>query len=120
MAGFVSGFAETRRAHDGTGRSELTKDLVYIANDGTAYVVRKGFKSDLASIPRFLWPIFPPLGNYKSAAILHDQNCETDDLSRKAGDYLLLEGMSHSGVKFISRWCIFLGVRAYAIVMRKK
>ena len=117
MAGFVS-WAETRRVHDGTGRSELTKDLIYIDEDDTAYVVRKGFKTDLASIPRLLWWLFPPLGNYKSAAILHDLNCETDDLPRKKGDYLLLEGMHHSGVGLVSRWCIFLAVRAYAIVFR--
>lgn len=119
MAGFVS-WAETRRAHDGTGRSELTKDLVYIADDGTAYVVRKGFKTDLASIPRFLWWFLPPLGNYKSAAILHDLNCETDDLTRKDGDKLLWESMKYSNIKLWKRIVIYAAVRAYAIAMRLK
>jgi len=31
-----------------------------------------GFVSDLASIPRFLWPILPPWGEYDRAVAVHD------------------------------------------------
>jgi hypothetical protein len=31
-----------------------------------------GFKTDLASLPRFLWAVFPPYGKYLRAAIIHD------------------------------------------------
>jgi hypothetical protein len=35
-------------------------------------VVPKGFVSDLASVPSFLWGIYPPTGRYAYAAIVHD------------------------------------------------
>ena len=35
-------------------------------------VVPKGFRTDLASSPRILWPILPPFGRWSAAAVLHD------------------------------------------------
>ena len=31
-----------------------------------------GFKTDLASVPRILWPLYPPFGKYIRASIIHD------------------------------------------------
>jgi hypothetical protein len=35
-------------------------------------IVPTGFETDGASIPRFLWWLFNPMGRYAKAAILHD------------------------------------------------
>jgi len=35
-------------------------------------IIPKGYRTDFASVPRFLWPIFPPHGRMANAAILHD------------------------------------------------
>jgi len=34
--------------------------------------VKKGFKTDLASVPKALWSIFPNSGKYTEAAVVHD------------------------------------------------
>jgi hypothetical protein len=36
------------------------------------YEVKKGFKTDFASVPRFLWWFIPPIGKYSVAALIHD------------------------------------------------
>ena len=38
----------------------------------TAIAVPAGTITDLASVPRILWVIFPPNGRYAKAAIVHD------------------------------------------------
>ena len=34
--------------------------------------IEEGYKTDLASIPRALWAVYPPDGLYRAAAIIHD------------------------------------------------
>ena len=46
--------------------------LTYTANDGRYFEIPAGFKTDLASVPKFLWAIFPPDWSYAKAAVLHD------------------------------------------------
>lgn len=53
-----------------TGKSvlyRLTSDLT-IAGQW----VPAGFESDGATVPRWFWPIYPPVDTYMPAAILHD------------------------------------------------
>lgn len=46
--------------------------LVYEAHDGARYAVPPGFFTDLASVPRAFWWLFPRDGCYRKAAVLHD------------------------------------------------
>lgn len=42
------------------------------------FVAPAGMRTNFASIPRFLWRVLPPIGNYDEAAVIHDggyQNC---------------------------------------------
>ena len=41
-------------------------------------IVPKGFITDLASVPRFFWRLFPPGGVYNEAAIIHDYLYDTN------------------------------------------
>lgn len=36
------------------------------------YTIPKGYVTDFASVPKFLWSILPPLGRHNLAALLHD------------------------------------------------
>lgn len=64
------------------GRSRRGRELVTIdvplvwgveGPDGPTFVtVPAGFVTDFASIPRPVWPLFPPFGPWALAAILHD------------------------------------------------
>ena len=118
--GYFEKWAAVSRCHDGTGHFQLLQDLIYHTDCKSRYIVPRGFKTDLASIPKFLWNIYPPHGLYLSASILHDYFCENNWMSRKDGDKLFLEAMSHSNVSKFTRMVIYYAVRLFAIVMRKK
>ncbi|WP_442908701.1 DUF1353 domain-containing protein, partial [Hydrogenovibrio sp. 3SP14C1] len=36
------------------------------------HFVPEGFISDGATVPRIFWPIFPPIGRYLKATLVHD------------------------------------------------
>ena len=58
--------------------------------------VPAGFKTDLASVPRFLWGKYPPFGSYTRAAIIHDYLYSTRYFgkdSRKLADKIFREVM---------------------------
>lgn len=119
MSGFES-WATIQRLHDGTGRFRLVKDLAYHAEGGSVYTVPRGFKTDLASVPRLLWAVYSPHDLYLSASVLHDFFCESSFISRKDGDKLFLEAMKHSNVNWWKRHVVFWAVRIYAVVCRIK
>ena len=82
-------------------------------NDGWSAEIPEGFKTDLASTPRFLWPIFPPSGRYVVAAIVHDWLYRGGYVPRAVADGIFLDGMAHAGVKAWKRYVMFLAVRAF-------
>ena len=111
-------FVLLRPVQRGNGRWMVEEPLVYLSDAGSGYTVPQGFITDLASIPRFLWTVWPPFGKYTSAAVLHDYLCESAWISRKDGDKIFLEAMEHSDVPALKRWCIYLAVRLYAVIGR--
>lgn len=78
-----------------SGRYEVYQEFEYYqeTNKESKIIVPKGFKTDLASIPRLLWVAFPKNGKYQKAAILHDYLCVVHRLSQE-----LKEGV-HKGDK---------------------
>lgn len=78
-----------------SGRYEVYQEFEYYqeTNKESKIVVPKGFKTDLASIPRIFWAILPKNGKYQKAAILHDYLCVVHRLSQE-----LKEGI-HKGDK---------------------
>lgn len=56
----------------------------YIGSEGSdRYVdVETGFKTDGATIPRFLWWLLPPMGEYSQACTLHDKLCQTYEITQ--------------------------------------
>jgi hypothetical protein len=93
------------------GRTWTVDDLFsYIATNGDRVNVPGGFITDLASIPRFLWDVWPPEGKYTSAAIVHDRLYTTQFFTRARSDEILFEAMGDCGVDWWSRHCIWLGV----------
>ncbi|QVD49375.1 hypothetical protein LUCX_305 [Xanthomonas phage vB_XciM_LucasX] len=87
--------------------------------------VPAGFLSDGASVPKPLWWLVPPWGNYGQAAVLHDILCETktmykDDvpyqISRKEADFIFLDAMDAAGVKWYLRYAMFVAVRLWGLL----
>ena len=95
----------------------LLDELRYRTRRGAVLPVPAGFVTDFASIPRIFWSLVPPLGRYNRGAVLHDwlyrqaARGGEPDLDRAAADRLLLEAMAESGVPWLTRWIIYLGVR---------
>jgi hypothetical protein len=87
----------------------------HVGQVGSGIVIRvpKGFKTDLASIPRIVWSILPPHGYYGKAAVIHDYCYENGIESKRWADDVLLEAM---GVLGIPRWkkeAIYRAVRLF-------
>lgn len=55
--------------------------------------VKEGFKSDLASIPRIFWGIYPPDGNYGKYALLHDALYSSELFKREICDKIFELGL---------------------------
>jgi hypothetical protein len=122
---------------DGPRRWRVYEAFTYRIGDPDSdqyIVVPKGFVTDLASIPRGLWNLFPPAGGqYDKAAVLHDYlyngGCiveireELDEygyynetehsliVTRRLADHVLLEAMQVLGVGWFARSTIYAGVR---------
>lgn len=92
------------------------------------WIVPAGFRTDFASVPRFLHPIFPPMGLCSRAAVIHDflyrsKNLhrsafgETEEeckqIVRKYADELFLEVLKEDGVRWWRRWCMYFAVRMF-------
>lgn len=82
---------------------------------GETITVPAGFVSDLASIPRPLWTIFPPDGSYTQAAALHDWLCKKKGKVERQYDYkqvskIFLESLNVLEVSFLTRQAMYYGV----------
>lgn len=88
--------------------------LVSVRGRHLTIVAPVGFVTDLASVPRALWRIFPPFGKYTSAAIIHDYlyKYQPFNLTRKQCDNIFLQAMKESDVGWWSRKAMYHGVRA--------
>ncbi|MEN6605901.1 MAG: DUF1353 domain-containing protein [Bryobacteraceae bacterium] len=78
--------------------------------------VPRGFITDFASIPRFLWPLLPPTGTYGKAAVVHDMlyrhpACVAPACTWEEANLTLYEGMVALGVGWLTRHAIFWGVQ---------
>lgn len=103
--------------------------LVLIYEDGKNYIlfsmfqydssigtitVPTGFKTDFASIPRFMWNILSPTGKYGKAAVVHDYLYRTPGAASKPiADAIFLEAMKALGVGFFTRYTMYLAVRLF-------
>lgn len=102
---------------------KLTQPIDYYANDGRHFRLIEGTPSDLASIPRPLWALLPPFGQYALPAYFHDgfyQNhallvaadgtTTIANLTKEDSDSMLKEMMICAGVDTITVETIYEGV----------
>jgi hypothetical protein len=98
----------------GDGREwKLTQAFHYLHDDGRSFVVPAGFETDFASVPRFFWRLFPPAGRYGKAAVLHDFLYRTGAVTRRDADHIFFDAMRSLGVRFPTRWLMWLAVRMF-------
>lgn len=78
----------------------------------------KGFNTDLASVPRILWSIFPTDSDYAQAAVLHDWLCFNKGLVERLYDSkqvckIFLESMLVLKTPKVTAYPMYLGVRLF-------
>jgi len=72
-----------------------------------------GFVTDLASIPRVLWPIMPPASKYTHAAIVHDYLYWTQSVERDVADKIFSIGMKELKVRSWKAGAIYHAVSKF-------
>lgn len=115
----------------GAQKKKLEFDLVVVI-DGERLTIPAGFESDGASVPRFLWSLYPPFGElYEPATWLHDycyqhaeafdgtsgfaafaRGCVEAGMTRGLADRLLYYGAIALGFRESGAKTLWLGVRA--------
>lgn len=101
---------------------ELTSELVYEGslNGGSLRVrVPEGFITDFASVPRFFWRVFPPIGDWMRAAAMHDYLYEKTRVSKTLADTLFWEGLKADRVGRLTRLLMYWAVRVFGGWKRK-
>lgn len=111
---------EPSRNHAGRALWRTTRPLSYeigYKGSGLAIEVPVGFETDLGSVPRILWPLFPPHDPQIAAAyVLHDHLLRIEDFASLLADAVLYEAMTVLGVSRWKRLAIYLPVRAWQMI----
>src|SRR5436190_4569251 len=113
---------ETRLAvkHLSAQRWELTDPLVWEGRQ-ELFVIRSGFETDFASIPKPLRWLLDNAGANSEAAVLHDaawreSQRETPRIDPSDADGMLRRALRETGATALTRGLMWFGVRLAAIV----
>lgn len=90
-------------------------------NKAERLIVPKDFITDLASVPRLFWSIYPPQGagkkqDYSAPAVLHDYLYDKTCIyvvSRKEADDIFLEAMTALKVGRFCKYILYYSVRLF-------
>lgn len=86
-----------------------------IVIDDNWIIIPKDFETDIASIPRPLWSIIPPVrADIMQAAILHDHLYRHPCFyNRKDADLIFYQILRENGVYYITANAMYFGVRLF-------
>lgn len=100
----------------------------YSAKHDATFIAPAGYRTDLASIPRGLWNVFPKTGKYDRAAVIHDAGYTKSLVSalgrpvaliKSQVDALFLEAMLADGVEPGRARLMYLAVRMFGRMEEK-
>jgi hypothetical protein len=92
----------------------LAEDLEWRFDDlDIVITAKKGFVTNLASVPRVFWSLMPVAARYSYPAIIHDYLYSSQSLSRAASDLLLREAMEETGVNNVKSFLVYKSVRLF-------
>lgn len=107
---------------EGDSRWRLRRDVIYQTDANKRVIAPAGMTTDFASIPRFVWPLWPPYDRtYGKAAVIHDWlyqvhgRVEYDLLfSRREANLVFLEAMKSLGAGYFKRQTIYNAVQLFS------
>ena len=80
---------------------QLLQPLAFELSNGDVILIPAGFEWDLSSVPRFLWGLLPPDGDFEIASLIHDflyiNNLELSYSRKFADQEMLLWSKAVSG-----------------------
>lgn len=88
-----------------------------VVGGGITISVPVDFVTDFASVPRLLWPLFPPAGPWCEASVIHDYLCGQVGCSRFLADGIFREAMYRLGVPVWRRVLMYYAVRMYGVLL---
>ncbi len=97
------------------GYEYKTCKAMRVTIDDKKYIIPKDFETDLASVPRLLWPIFAPqYSGFVAPAILHDYlyRCNAH-ITRKYADEVLYSALISENVTPFTASKFYIGVRLF-------
>lgn len=102
----------------------LDMPLTYLLGSAT-FVVPRGFITDFASVPKFLWWLFGPTGLWTWAAILHDWLCKmrwakVPPASARDTDRFFRLACLEMGTDPFTAWLLWTGVRWGALFNERR
>jgi len=92
----------------------LDAPLVYRTPGGYEYQVPKGFKCDLASVPKILAALAPDWRQSARAGVLHDWLYRTGFLTRRQADLVFYYALLADEVSSFRAWAMYQAVRKFA------
>ena len=51
---------------------ELHQEIRHVLHNKEEIIIYRGFPTDLSSVPKFLWGVLPPYGDFLLASLVHD------------------------------------------------
>ncbi len=100
-------------------RAVLVTPFVFASEVVGRVEVEAGFDTDYASVPRLLWGLYPPDGDYTPAAVIHDalywhqatREHGGRPITRAQADAVFLEAMEAIGIPALRRSILYRAVR---------
>lgn len=98
-----------------SGYEYKTCEPIVLIIDQERYVIPKDFETDLASIPRLLWPVLSPrYTSFVEPAILHDYLYQCAGFNnRKYADEILYSALLSKNVTKFTAIKFYIGVRLF-------
>jgi hypothetical protein len=96
---------------------ELLESVTVKLSNNEVITIPKGYKWDLSSVPRFLWWLLPPDGDFQIAALIHDYLYENKLFYRKFADVemykwsIAVSGTARKSFRNIDNVLRYKGVR---------
>ncbi|RMD97821.1 MAG: DUF1353 domain-containing protein [Bacteroidetes bacterium] len=94
----------------------VARAFVFSCRYGTVEIPA-GMPTDGASVPRPMRWIFPPVGDYLRAAVVHDAALKQNP--RQVADEIFLEAMLYDGVPEWKAYTLFGAVRLFGILKER-
>jgi hypothetical protein len=96
------------------GQWILARPLMYASDvAGRTFIVPRGFRTDLASVPRLPIIFWLTGASSNEAACIHDFLYSTHEVDRATADAVLREASAVTGVPAWRRWLMYWGVRIW-------